>query len=861
MFLREFKFILVLIVGIILLLNLSGAAEDLKIGVDLNGDGSYQANEEFDNIQDSLSSAGPGDIVSILPSYDEHSSSGAGHTGLWKSKYINVRGDYAYVNMHTDPGGIVSYDITNPKDPVAIDSRNVFSLGSGPNNGPYTNVLNRNYLYYGLNGGGVGIVDVSNPGNISPVSNYDFGETSFDIDVKDNLVYVADHPEGFYIVSSKTEEVRHVEGGFSATGIKVDKDKAYLSDYSGKQLRVYGVNNKKGVDKTKETVSVSFNPGAITIKGGYAYVQEFFGPRISIIDLNNVNASGGEGPVVAKLQLNSPGESPYIASGGGVKIKGDLMYVTAAISDGGIVSIYDISDKSNPKKITQYSRSYGDGGFEFTSGDVKGTDVYVALYHGSVVDENKLVVLREDTKTITNQAISSPLVISPGVNASRTAAHWNEFMVSLSNRGSGKFDATLNYFGSDTGPTHPSNPKGTGAAVSNGVIYSPWLADSNDTGTGIDTDPDTPGVQLPDTVNIMVDDVGPQPTTEDGNTGYLNQAIWGSNDLEGRDRINLYPGDYTASSDQPVTDPVEIVSCTGCPTNASIDGDLLIDTEDVKIGGREGYVSRGVNIRGTVTVASGVDASQVHINLNNVYGTIDNNNTNPLDATFNWWDNEPQDHVSGNVDYTPFLPDKVCSVLDYMEERGIESVRDAVAGMVCGGESSSEQAICQLTGMGLDIGQASDLLDEYGLSTVLNAMQESSTTTEFTELLGGYSLPGGAGGLTNNIVAGGAGSVGGRTVGAVFTRGNPVKVDFPLADFEGKQTTDLTPTVSLVRLDKDGNKKGLTKVTTATYSDDEDAYVTTVKTEGLTPGYYLVQIDLPDMSSLTQVVEVEGKEA
>jgi len=127
--------------------------------------------------------------------------------------------------------------------------------------------------------------------------------------------------------------------------------------------------------------------------------------------------------------------------------------------------------------------------------------------------------------------------------------------------------------------------------------------------------------------------------------------------------------------------------------------------------------------------------------------------------------------------------------------------------------------------------------------------------------LGGYSLPGGAGGLTNNIVAGGAGSVGDRTVGAVFTRGNPIKVDFPLADFEGKPATDLIPTVSLVRLDEDGNKKGLTRVTAATYSEEEDAYVTNVKTEGLTPGHYLVQIDLADMSSLTQVIKVEGKEA
>jgi hypothetical protein len=36
-------------------------------------------------------------------------------------------------------------------------------------------------------------------------------------------------------------------------------------------------------------------------------------------------------------------------------------------------------------------------------------------------------------------------------------------------------DARNNWFGSATGPTHASNPGGTGAAVSDGVTFSPWL--------------------------------------------------------------------------------------------------------------------------------------------------------------------------------------------------------------------------------------------------------------------------------------------------------------------------------------------------------------------------------------------------
>jgi len=50
-------------------------------------------------------------------------------------------------------------------------------------------------------------------------------------------------------------------------------------------------------------------------------------------------------------------------------------------------------------------------------------------------------------------------------------------------------DATGNWWGSDSGPTHTLNPGGTGDAVSDNVAYSPWL------GIGTDTNGDDPGFQ------------------------------------------------------------------------------------------------------------------------------------------------------------------------------------------------------------------------------------------------------------------------------------------------------------------------------------------------------------------------------
>ena len=423
-------------------------------------------------------------------------------------------------------------------------------------------------------------------------------------------------------------------------------------------------------------------------------------------------------------------------------------------------------------------------------------------------------------------------------------------------------DATLNWWGDDSGPAHLTNPGGIGDSVSDNVIYSPWLADSLTGSTGIDTDPDTHGVQFPENVHIIVDDVGPTPTTEDGYEGYLNQAIWGANDLPGEDTIIVNHGTYTAN--QPITEGVEIVSILGSPANTFIKGGLKINSPNVTLGKRvNDYISRGFTINGNITVGGGVDASSIHINWNNILGNVTNNGSGLLDATYNWWGNtHPDDSTVGSVDYTPYLPTKVATVLNYMKTRSISDPQAAIAGMICGSGSSSEQAVCKLSGMGLNPDQANGLLGQFGLSRVSNAIKNGKTTSKFMELLGGYSLPGGgAAGLTNNLVSGGAGSVGGKTVGAVFPKGETVEVGFPLSDFEGNPAVDINPTVSLVLMDGDGKLDNLVDVTTAIYDAPSSAYVANFESFGLAPGYYLVQVDLPDISSLSQVIQVEGEEA
>jgi len=430
---------------------------------------------------------------------------------------------------------------------------------------------------------------------------------------------------------------------------------------------------------------------------------------------------------------------------------------------------------------------------------------------------------------IKNQAMGTKFVILTG--GSSLDFNRNLIMGEVTHKGTETADFSFNYWGS---PPEVSGSTGK-------LLLTPWLLKE-------------PGT---DKMTYKIENVGAKPGSG------LKRALKDANSDRYKDKVKVAEGTYKISSTTEVSEPTDIVSCTGCPTDASISGELMVNTSDVRLGSPADLMKPGLNVKADVIISRGVDASDVHINWNNIYGKVANNGNNTLDATYNWWgDENPDDSTVGSVDFSPYLPDTVCSVLDYMEENDLENPKSAVAAMACEEGSASEQAVCELTNLGLDTKQSEEIIGQYGLGRVVNAMEGAASSTEFTELLGGYSRPAGAGGgLTNNTVAGKAGSVGGRAVGAVFTKCETIKASFALSDFQGNPTKHLTPTVSLVRIDKDGNKKGLTKVGAATYSEKADSYVAEFSSCELEPGYYLVQIDLRDLSSLEQVIKVEGKEA
>ncbi|MCL4302200.1 MAG: right-handed parallel beta-helix repeat-containing protein [Anaerolineae bacterium] len=123
--------------------------------------------------------------------------------------------------------------------------------------------------------------------------------------------------------------------------------------------------------------------------------------------------------------------------------------------------------------------------------------------------------------------------------------------------------ATLNWWGSQTGPTHSSNPGGMGNSVSENITFTPWLCDGTDTSPNIGFQPDlilSSGGRCTGSIAIF------KQSEPAGATGFTFSGDLGSfnlNDDGSKMVSNLTPGNYTITE---VVSPgwdLTNVSCTG----------------------------------------------------------------------------------------------------------------------------------------------------------------------------------------------------------------------------------------------------------------------------------------------------------
>ena len=118
---------------------------------------------------------------------------------------------------------------------------------------------------------------------------------------------------------------------------------------------------------------------------------------------------------------------------------------------------------------------------DVNGGDLSASSLAITGYNVGVSVENGGAV------TITASTISGSttgILVGSGSSDTSTLTATNDSFAGdtvgvQSNQSSGPLTATMDWWGSSTGPTNTSNPGGTGAKVIGSVNFSPWLGDTN----------------------------------------------------------------------------------------------------------------------------------------------------------------------------------------------------------------------------------------------------------------------------------------------------------------------------------------------------------------------------------------------
>jgi len=519
--------------------------------------------------------------------------------------------------------------------------------------------------------------------------------------------------------------------------------------------------------------------------------------------------------------------------------------------DRGIVLI--LSDK-NPIKLNEvYNNRKGIVLKESDENDIVRNEVHnntklgilLVDSHWNVIKlnevyENPLGIVLEDSKKNEirkNDIHNNEYGVYQEGSSKRNAVHWNSIVgnttAGIWNDNAGAsyiIDAVLNWWGSVDGPTHPSNPRGDGDTVSDNVIFSPWL------GIGTDDEPGKVGWQPVSPMLIIVDDVGPPPGPGAG--GYLGTAIDAANSttLPGTDTIEVRHGTY--ADDVAVTDSATIISETGSASNTHLTGNMALGAAGILLG----RIGNGFSIHGNIDVGAGVDASTIHINWNNLYGIMTNDGLNTLDATYNYW-GAGSGRV-GDIDYRPFLPETVGTIIGYMDDYGLDPL-DAVefADLVLDGFSANEAIVVMALGntFGLTTREAAELIAEYGWIAVQNALLMANGDYEtFVTRLIGYGFAGTNSDILGNESGGGGASGEGGTEGT-YSQGETIHLSFILTSpITGEVTIDPTANLTIVRVDQEP----VTVVywSMISYDPETGQYSLDIDTSGFAPGIYDLHI-------------------
>jgi len=456
--------------------------------------------------------------------------------------------------------------------------------------------------------------------------------------------------------------------------------------------------------------------------------------------------------------------------------------------------------------------------------------IYMAFGLSDIVLERNVV--RDNALLTTKWAEAAGILIGEEVNAASVEIHYNSIFgntpYGLSNItiSGDDVDATLNWWGDASGPTHPSNPDGSGDAITDRVIYSPWL------GTDPDGNPVSPGVQITGPVRIITAPIGPESLA-----GYLNDAIVGSNTLGFADTIEVRPGNYTVS--EVVRDSTVLISSDGAAAT-TLNGPLVLDSAQVLVG----RMREGFTINGPITVPSDINASTIEIHWNDLYGLVTNDGKGVLDATYNYWGEDGPDTV-GRVRTHPDLPVKTDTVIGYIDDYGF-NVHQALAFLRllerghAAGWAMTAIEVADRFGMSVD--EAVDLIADYGLGAVMRALRRSGTLEEFLVQLIGYG--------STPATAGGGGSIQSIAVGDELILS--LELTHPVT---GEPVTDAIVSYSVCRFTPD-ESTAIVAFGVMPFDGSAGEYRVQIDTAGLEPGLYTVYLGSDDGRFVSYEIQI-----
>jgi hypothetical protein len=309
---------------------------------------------------------------------------GSATYGTGSVRDIAVSGDHAYVG--NNEVGVLCYDVSDLSNPVPVDT---YPLGScygieaagnviytidsaassfqaleaasrvrppvlaGSYDTPvlaYNVTLHGDLAYVADEIGGVQILDISDPGNLSLVGTYDTGGQVYDAEVDGDYAYVASGNLGLRVLDisdpANPAEVAGTNVGMSdAYGVDVAGNYAYIAD-SGTGCVAVDIANPTS------PLPVGFAPTAgdprdVVVRGDYAYLANGAG-GLAIVDITDTAV------------MTVVGSEGTASNATGIDVSGNLACL--ADFDYGL-RVYDVSDPIAPTEIgsmpTPTGNAYG----------------------------------------------------------------------------------------------------------------------------------------------------------------------------------------------------------------------------------------------------------------------------------------------------------------------------------------------------------------------------------------------------------------------------------------------------------------------------------------------------------------------